>query len=170
MSTRRIDCEPKNSVEFISRSGKIVRFAFRIRHNNLVLRDAPEKEPFPDWVVSNSFGNKFRILQPKSHRRIRRFSVFVSELLPDYLKFFVIPNRIKPKVARGNEPELASLQTAEQLQRELALTDLALERSFVIHQHAIVGPFLSQSLDPLKRRPSCCRVIGGVDWLPRATE
>src|SRR5438876_11446222 len=115
MSTRRIDREPKNSVEFISRSRKIARFAFRIRHNNFVLRDAPDKEPFAGWVVSNAFGNKLRILQPKSHRCIRRFSVFVRELLPDYLKFFVIPNRIKPKIARRNEPELAALQTAEQL-------------------------------------------------------
>src|ERR1051326_4686242 len=151
MPVRGIDRESEHSVKLISHSRKIACRAFSISHKYSVLRDTSDKKTLSCWVISDSFRNQSRIFQSKSDRRIRRLHIFICQFVANCLEFFVIPNRIKASLAHGDEPELAPLQTAEQLQRELILTELTLERSLVKHQQTVVGSFLAQRLNPHQR-------------------
>src|SRR5207244_12608522 len=97
--------------------GKIARITFSIRHDNLLLRDAADKKTIALCVVCNAFRNQLWIGQAKRHRCIRCSRFIIGEFLVKLLKLRIIPNRFKPEIAKGNEAELAALQSSKQRER-----------------------------------------------------
>ena len=160
---RRIDRDSKNSVELVRRAGEIARLPFRVGHNDLVLGNAADEKALARGVERDPLRDELWILQAESYRgdRCRRF--LVAELFANCLKLRVVPHCIEPGVARGDQPEFATLQTAQERERSIAVTKACTKQGLIEDQHPIARSLFPQSLNAFETCASrSLRLICGI--------
>src|SRR4051794_8610925 len=119
-----------------------MRLPFPVRGDDLALRHAANEEALPLRIIRNPLRDKLRVFQPERDRRGGSLWLFVRELPSNLPELRLVPDRVEPRVAHGNEPQVATFQAAQQFHRRLAFPEADMNGRLVEDKDAITRPIL----------------------------